>query len=126
MTAEEAFALGNPQAKMIVHLMAKAVMKCIGDQCTLETQDGDVVDAPISNDDGATVAPKPRPDAPRRRPSRRSPYRDVYDEAKDRYEGEEKWKSDLHRHNSALRVTGKAILKDLWVVAHADLGVGND
>jgi hypothetical protein len=48
----------------------------------------------------------------------RSPYRDVYELARARYEGEDKWASDLHRKNSALRVTGKAILKDLWIVAN--------
>jgi hypothetical protein len=48
----------------------------------------------------------------------RSPYRDVYDFARARYEGEDKWASDMHRKNSALRVTGKAILKDLWIVAN--------
>jgi hypothetical protein len=47
-----------------------------------------------------------------------SPYRDVYELARARYEGEDKWASDSHRRNSALRVTGKAILKDLWIAAN--------
>lgn len=45
--------------------------------------------------------------------NRRSPYRHVYDEARMDYEQRD-W-PDLHRHNAALRKTGKAILKDLWI-----------
>jgi hypothetical protein len=83
MAAEEAMALGNPRAKMLVHLMA--------DRATWQT---------------GTCG------------RRRSPYRDVYELARARYAGEDKWASDSHRRNSALRVTGKAILKDLWIAAN--------
>lgn len=47
---------------------------------------------------------------------RRSPYRPVYDEARERYASREGW-SDLRRHNAALRAVGKAILRDLWRAA---------
>ena len=74
MTAEDAAAMGNPRAKMLVHLMAECCMKQM-----------------------------------------RSPYRVVYDAARVEYEARD-W-TDLHRHNAALRKVGKAILKDLWIVA---------
>ena len=74
MSAAQAAGLGNPRAKMLVHLLAESCMK-----------------------------------------QRRSPYRAMYDEARMAYEARE-W-TDLHRHNAALRKTGKAILKDLWIEA---------
>lgn len=49
--------------------------------------------------------------APRARP--RSPYRDVYDAAKETWA--ERDTSDGHKHMHALRVTAKAILKDIWI-----------
>lgn len=48
---------------------------------------------------------------------KRSPYRDVYDTARAKVEGREDW-SDGHKHNHAVRLTAKAILKDLWLVQH--------
>lgn len=74
MTKEDAAAMGNPRAKMVVHLLAESCVK-----------------------------------------QRRSPYRVVYDEAREQYEARD-W-TDLHRHNAALRKVGKAILKDLWCAA---------
>lgn len=44
---------------------------------------------------------------------RRSPYRPVYDAAREQYATREDW-TDAHRHMAALRRTGKAFLKDLW------------
>ena len=94
MTAEEAFALGNPKLKMIVHLNAVACMK-----------------------------------------SMQSPYRVVYERTREA--SEEKvhnaecvrcgpsgkpaqigspW-SKAHQHAHALRIVGKEILRDLWIVA---------
>lgn len=84
MTAEDAFALGNPRAKMIVHLLAESAMKVTG------------------------AAGR-----------RRSPYRDVYDVGRARYEEREDW-TDGHRHAAALRLVGKEILRDLWRISHAD------
>lgn len=42
-----------------------------------------------------------------------SPYRAVYDRERAKWEDRET--SDLHKHNHALRVVGKEILRDLWV-----------
>lgn len=47
---------------------------------------------------------------------RTSPYRVVYEEARLTYEDRD-W-TDGHRHNAALRKTGKEILKGLWIAAH--------
>jgi hypothetical protein len=50
---------------------------------------------------------------------RQSPYRAVYDARRaltvDRFDTED-W-TPLHQHNDALRLTGKAILRDLWLVS---------
>lgn len=48
---------------------------------------------------------------------KRSPYRDVYDAARLAKEGREDW-SDAHKHNHALRITAKEILRDLWIVSN--------
>lgn len=48
---------------------------------------------------------------------RRSPYREVYDQA--RASWVERETSDAHKHQHALRCVAKAILKDLWVEARA-------
>ena len=85
MTAEEAAAMGNPQAKMLTRLLAECCMK----------QNGG------TDKNGKARLP--------------SPYRAVYDEARMDYEARD-W-TDGHRHNAALRKTGKAILKDLWLAA---------
>jgi hypothetical protein len=102
MTQEEAFQLGNPRAKMLAHLIAEGCMKSTG---------------------GTTSTGVERT---------RSPYRDVYEEAKTRYEATRpdppkgqkdtatEW-SKLHRHNAALRITAKEVLRDLWRACKADL-----
>jgi hypothetical protein len=46
---------------------------------------------------------------------RDSQYRVVYDTAKAAWA--ERDTSDMHKHNHALRIVGKALLRDLWVVA---------
>jgi hypothetical protein len=102
MSQEEAMALGNPKAKLRVHLISESFVKA--------------------------VAWGSRP---------ASPYRIVYDErrekTKDRTHAEvcvrcgpsgkpalpgSPW-SDAHKHADALRVVGKTLLKDMWVVARA-------
>lgn len=50
----------------------------------------------------------------------RSPYRAVYDEGRERYATREDW-TPAHQHNAALRLTGKAVLKDLWRVARGEV-----
>lgn len=86
MTADEAAASGNPTAKMLAHLIAEGCMKAVG---------------------GTTTAGATR---------RRSPYRDVYDEAREKYQAREDW-PDARRMNAAIRKTAKEILKDLYNVA---------
>lgn len=100
MSQEELFALGSPDAKMRVHLIAESCLKQIG---------------------GNGKDP--------------SPYRVVYDERKAKTVGRvhkvdcvrcgpsghpakagSPW-SDAHRHADALRIAGKAFLKDLWIEA---------
>lgn len=75
MTAEQAFSLGNPRAKMVVHLLSEACMK-----------------------------------------QRTSPYRIVYDHARNTYADREGWTLG-HQHAAALRKVGKEVLRDLWIVA---------
>ncbi len=48
--------------------------------------------------------------------NRTSPFRRVYDERRARTAEREDW-TDMHRHNDALRIVGKAILLDLWLAA---------
>lgn len=97
MTAEDAAALGNPRAKMIVHefLAAKAVMqKCA--TCRANTRPGETWE--VSK--GCTDCPH---------------YRQVY-VARRAATASREW-TDGHCANDALRITGKAILRDLWVAA---------
>lgn len=44
-----------------------------------------------------------------------SPYREIYELGRLKYEDQEL--TDLHKHNRALRLVAKAILKDLWIEA---------
>jgi hypothetical protein len=91
MTAGEAAACGNPTAKMLVHLMAVSCMRLTG----------------VPDKNGVVKA--------------RSPYRNVYDERRVRYDAERPEWSDGRRHAASLRVVKKEILKDLWIAAKADL-----
>lgn len=91
MTADEAAALGQPNAKKILHTLAEACMKTPGGTYTIA---------------GKEVT------------RRRSPYRDVYDIARARYDRDD-W-TPSHQHAAALRLVAKEILRDLWRVAHAE------
>ena len=91
MSPEEAAACGNPTAKMLVHLMAVSCMRLTG----------------VPDKNGVVKA--------------RSPYRNVYDERRVRYDAERPEWSDGRRHAASLRVVKKEILKDLWIAAKADL-----
>jgi hypothetical protein len=86
MTQEQALRLGNPRAKSLVHLVAEGTMKSAGG----ETKTGQV--------------------------RRRSPYRDIYDDGRLRYEDREDW-SKGRKHNASLRLVKKAFVLDLWLVA---------
>ena len=91
MTQEEAFLCGNPRAKSLVYLMSVNCMKMTGE----------------SDKNGVAKA--------------RSPYRNVYEEAKAHYETTRPEWTPGHRHSAALRKVSKEILKDLWIAAKADL-----
>lgn len=52
---------------------------------------------------------------------RTSPYRPVYERAKEAWAGRDT--SDLHKHNHALRIVAKSILNDLWAEARRVRGV---
>ena len=91
MTQEEALACGSPRAKSLVYLLSVGCMKMVGGE-----------------DKNGVVKP-------------RSPYRNVYEEAKAHYETARPEWSLIHRHNAALRKVSKEILKDLWIAAKADL-----
>ena len=88
MKAEDALKLGSPHAKMLCRLIAESTMKQVGS---------------LGDDEGKGAR-------------RRSKYRDLYDERKESTEDRE-W-TDMHRHNDALRIVSKEILKDLWVVSY--------
>ena len=104
MSAEDAAALGNPRAKVLVHLLAESCVKFKG---------GDLADA-APNGNGQAKDRSTTSDDP---PSRAaSPYRPVYDEARARYASKEEW-TPGHQHAAALRLVGKEILRDLWLVA---------
>lgn len=93
MTVDDAFALGNPQAKKLVYLIAQRAMMCTG-----------------------TPAGHPCTDARHCGARRRSPYRDSYDMARAKY-ADRGWTLG-HQQAAALRLVGKEILRDLWVVSH--------
>lgn len=87
-TQEEMFAAGNPQAKMLVHLMAQFALRKTG-----------------------------KPDKNGRQ-SAMCPYYPKYLEWKEKAAANHpEWKP-LRVHNHAIRKTGKAILKDIWRVQH--------
>lgn len=135
MTVDEAFALGSPKAKMIVHLLAESAMKCTGGATTWPGPDYEAppgADSPSGSSDAAGSYQDSTPggsfsdDAPsfvampRHAPvRRRSPYRDVYDHARRRY-ADRDW-TPAHQHNAALRYVGKQILRDLWIAAHQEM-----
>lgn len=116
MSPEDALALGNPRAKMLVHLLAEACMKCVGGGTEMLPIPSSAAPAP-DTDFAGDPDPLTEPDV--RAPRRRSPYRDVYDLRRLETADREGW-TDGHRHADALRIVGKAILRDLWLVAQAE------
>lgn len=93
MTAEEAFTLGNPHLKMLVHLNAEACVK-----------------AGVRKHEGAPTKFDPH--------SRYSitELGQVYLDARATYAKRDGW-SDLHQQNAALRKVGKELLRGLWIIA---------
>ena len=132
MTAEEAMSLGNPRAKMLVHLLAEACIKQVG---TAESVSIATEGAPsqsigsatgLADSIGVTRSHQSTDDAkdvptPNLVARRRSPYRDVYDLARvqyvDRVDADGKEWTPAHQHAAALRLVGKEILRGLWLAA---------
>lgn len=128
MSQEEAFGLGNPSCKFLVHLLAEATIKC-QPQPILEPQ-------PMSPSAGATDSPPidagdTRDQTGGEPPTHRKldiptstsvggkfKYRSIYDTRKASTDDRE-W-TDGHRHADALRIVGKEILRDLWTHAQMD------
>ena len=96
MTQDEALACGSPRAKSLTYLLSVGCMKLVGG----------------ADKNGVVKA--------------RSPYRNVYEEAKAHYETARPEWTPGHRHNAALRKVSKEILKDLWIAAKADLATTED
>lgn len=95
MTADDAMAQGKPKLKMIVHLLAEACMKQQPDKFYRAVYDRakeDVTDK-VHSVECIRCGPSGNPAQPG------SPW------------------SDGHKHAHALRIVGKEILRDLWLVA---------
>lgn len=101
MSAQEAVALGNPKAKMLVHLLAEGCVK----HGIRKLDDCDDSEGYDINHRQAI-----------------SRYGQVYYDSRLHYCHREGWTS-LHQHNASLRRVGKAVLKDLWIAARADAEV---
>lgn len=137
MTADDAMGLGSPHAKKLVYLLAVGCMKCAGTverppatvigptpmetaslvdpltptgHCPSDTHPPTAGVASLENVD-ANLGPIPEHAA-----RRRSPYRDTYDARRLVTADREDW-TPGHKHADAIRLTGKAILRDLWVVS---------
>lgn len=108
MTADDAMALGSPRAKTLVFMLAESCMKAKGSQ-PIHAAQPTGASAENGTDDARSCT------EPGERARRRSPYRDTYDNRR-QVTADRDW-TDGHRHADALRITGKTILRDLWVVA---------
>ncbi len=143
MTAEDAFALGNPKVKMLVHLLAEASMKCkptIG--CTSPksessacapsdlaqpTNDAQRITGEVLSDPsqrkteaqlvnaGVSSSDEPPQESDPSTATARRTYRAVYDQRRV-VNASRDW-TDGHKHNDALRIVGKHILRDLWIAS---------
>lgn len=102
MTDKDVYAMGNPKAKMLVHLLAESCMKQQGSGTRRRSPYRDIYDIYRAR---YTDRIEKNPDG--------TPKLDK--------DGNPKPWSDGHQHNAALRVTGKEILLDLWVKAEQTL-----
>lgn len=145
MSADEAFALGNPRCKMLVHLLAEATMKCrvepthgadanegTADPTTSPEQPSggssakgtpaardtstEPTEEPIASAFPAPSAGQPTSSAKASVEPADRRYRVIYDQARLRYAEHDDW-SDGHKHNAALRLVAKEILRDLWTAS---------
>lgn len=130
MTAEDAMLLGKQNVKPLAYVMAECCIKQNGG-VSKEHPLAVLGSAPLPTSDpsGATTTAVPNSagqpfDGESDRVStakvvavrRRSPYRDVYDEGRERYATRPDWTLG-HQHSAAVRLTVKAILIDLWRVS---------
>lgn len=130
MTAEDAFKLGNPRAKMIVYLIAVGAMKCTGSAISpappmaAPPTGAQLLGGGQKNDDAHRLSAPADPStggananaAPISASRRRSPYRDVYDLGRITYADRDGW-TNGHQHAAGIRLVGKEILRDLWRVS---------
>lgn len=93
MSQKELFALGNKEAKSIVWNIATACLKAQGDYADVYYDRKAKTEGKLHTTECVRCGPSGKPAQPG------SPW------------------SDAHRHADALRITGKQILKDLWVEA---------
>ncbi len=139
MHADDAMALGSPRAKMLVWNLAVATMKqkpsavahtspgtqtAPGDSGPSDGPPSDVsptpselaTGGPSDSCRGSTEA-VPSPENSALIPGN---YRDVYDRGRGIYATRDGWTLG-HQHAAALRLTGKSILRDLWLAGTAHL-----
>lgn len=131
MSQAEAFALGSPKAKMLIHLLAEGCIKT-----KIETDPKNITTAigkaglsqplteppavPLAGlDSASSVSAQPkRTAAPNEvTAAHKSRHlRSVYDEARVRYTDHNGWTLG-HQHAAALRLVGKQLLAELWEAA---------
>lgn len=125
MSQDEALGLGSPRCKMLVHLLAEATIKCgpqptrISEATSLAagaithsppTRQAEAKSDPVGSGSGTPSAPAEAIEEPDK-----YRYRNIYDTRK-AATADRGW-TDGHRHNDALRIVGKEILRDLWLAA---------
>lgn len=136
MSADDAMALGSPHAKKLVYLLSVACMKCAGSEERPPTtfriaepmavaslvdpldptgHRSDDTHRPCAGGSPLENADATKGSTPVRASRRRSPYRDTYDQRRAHTAERDDW-TDGHKHADALRIVGKHILRDLWIV----------
>jgi len=94
MSQQDAQSCGSPTMKMLVHLISESAVK-----------------------EGGRSVDRWREDGVWGEGEARRPYRSTYEQRREVTANRE-W-TDGHKHNDALRIVGKQLLKDLWVYAHS-------
>lgn len=103
INAEDLAALGRPSAKMLVHLLAEGTMKCIGSETRRRSTYRDVYDRRrLLTADRVHAAPCVRCGPSGKPAVEGSPW------------------SAAHQHADALRIVGKEILRDMWLICRGD------
>lgn len=138
MSAAELAARGRPMCKMLVHLVAECAIKEPGRTLPPGATTLTAPNTEAPRGDPSDTAAEARLHAPSKVEAPTWPYRAVYEHRRlvtaDRVHAEpcarcgpagspavvgSAW-SKAHQHADALRIVGKAILRDLWVAAGAD------